>query len=117
MKKILVVVAILVVVGGVLGWVFRKPIALAFASRETRACAKLADLCAAEREAKASDIEVCENAWTNARKIAGEKNVEKSLGCIEEAETCAKATGCMLGGVGVGAAQELIQGVGEALLR
>ena len=117
MKNVVLAVGAIVAVVAVLGWVYRKPIALAFASKETRACAKMAELCAPEREASSSDLDTCHNAFTDLRKVATEKDIDKSLTCIEDANTCARATGCMIGGVGVGVAKELLDGIGDALRR
>ena len=39
------------------------------------------------------------------------------MACVQESTTCAAATGCMLGGVGVGALGEMMKGLGSALSR
>lgn len=105
--------AVVVVLGGV-ALVFREDIALAFASRETKACAKVGKLCGGGK-GTLDDLKTCEDGIETARKLTGEKAVEKSLSCIEETDTCLGATGCMVGGVGTGALIELGKGLGNAL--
>ena len=53
----------------------------------------------------------------DARKMAGPGNVERSEQCLADAKTCAAATGCMSGGVGMGAMGEFLKGLGGALSR
>jgi hypothetical protein len=105
--------AVVVVLGGV-ALVFREEIALAFASREAKACVKIGKLCGGGK-GSLDQLEACEDGIGTARKLAGEKAVEKSLACIEETDTCVGASGCMVGGVGAGALIEFGKGVGNAL--
>jgi hypothetical protein len=57
----------------------------------------------------------CRSQLADARKVAGAGNVEKSERCLVEANTCAAASGCLSGGVGMGAMGEFLKGLGSAL--
>jgi len=54
---------------------------------------------------------------TEAKKIAGPQAVDQSVKCVNEATTCGKAMGCVVGGVGVGTVKEVLKGVGDAVTR
>jgi hypothetical protein len=43
--------------------------------------------------------------------------VDRSEACLADAKTCAAASGCMSGGIGMGAAGEYLKGLGQALSR
>ena len=82
---------------------------------DTAACARLADLCSTSDQKV--DSAQCQKQLTDARKMAGPGNVERSEQCLADAKTCAAATGCMSGGVGMGAMGEFLKGLGGALSR
>jgi hypothetical protein len=113
MKKLLYAVAFLTVAVLGVSLVFGKKIVLALSSPETKACAKLGDLCGQKGDAHALDQ--CVDGLHEARKIAGSKSVDKSLSCIQGSDTCMAATGCMMGGVGVGAMKEMVKGFADAV--
>jgi hypothetical protein len=77
------------------------------------ACARLADLCSTSDEKV--DTDACVKKLGDARKMSGSNNVDRSELCLTEAKTCAAASGCLSGGVGVGAAGEFLKGLGAAL--
>jgi len=83
------------------------------AANDKAACARLADFCSTSREKV--DVAECETKLADSRKLSGAGNVDRSETCIAEARTCAAATGCISGGVGVGAMGEFLKGVGSAL--
>ena len=82
---------------------------------DTAACARLSDLCSTSDQKV--DPAQCQKQLTDARKMAGPGNVERSEQCLADAKTCAAATGCMSGGVGMGAMGEFLKGLGGALSR
>ena len=82
---------------------------------DSAACARLADLCSTSDQKV--DSAQCQKQLTDARKMAGPGNVERSEQCLADAKTCAAATGCMSGGVGMGAMGEFLKGLGGALSR
>lgn len=80
---------------------------------DVTACARLADLCStSDQKVDSAD---CQKQLADARKMAGAGNVERSEQCLSEAKTCAAASGCMSGGVGMGAMGEFLKGLGGAL--
>jgi hypothetical protein len=85
----------------------------ATASSDQAACARLADLCSTSAEKV--DMAQCETRLSDSRKLSGAGNVDRSEACIAEARTCAAATGCISGGIGVGALGEFLKGVGTSL--
>jgi hypothetical protein len=80
---------------------------------DTAACARLADLCSTSDQKV--DATSCQKQLADARKMAGAGNVERSEQCLADAKTCALATGCLSGGVGMGAMGEFLKGLGGAL--
>jgi hypothetical protein len=114
-KKIVIVAVVLLLVVVGLGLVFGKKVLLAFASAETQACAKIGDLCG--RDGSQRDLDACVNGLAQTRKAVGDEAVNKTLACIEDAETCVAASGCMVGGIGAGVVQELLKGIGDAVGR
>jgi len=80
---------------------------------DVAACARLADLCStSDQRVDATD---CQKQLTDARKMAGAGNVDRSEQCLTDAKTCAAASGCLSGGVGMGAMGEFLKGLGGAL--
>jgi len=79
------------------------------------ACAHLAELCSTSDQKV--DTASCEKQMVDARKMAGPGNVERSEQCLSDAKTCAAASGCLSGGVGMGAMGEFLKGLGGALSR
>jgi L-aminopeptidase/D-esterase-like protein len=77
------------------------------------ACEHLADLCSTSQQKV--DVPDCERQLADARKMSGPANVDHSLQCVTDAKSCASATGCISGGVGMGALGEFMKGFGSAL--
>ncbi len=90
-----------------------SPAAVPVAASDTTACAHLVELCSTSDEKV--DPNDCQKQMSDARKMAGASNVERSEQCIAEAKTCAAASGCISGGVGMGAMGEFLKGLGGAL--
>lgn len=114
MKKLLIGLAVVVLLVGVATVAFGKKIYLAFASKEAKACAKIGELCGGEK-GTAKELDQCEEGFKQLRKITGEKGVDKTLTCVDDATSCMAATGCVMGGVGVGALEEMMKGFGNAM--
>jgi hypothetical protein len=106
-KKVFWLVAILVVIGAV------AMAGRSLASPEHKACAKLHDLCGGDADAKS--LAECTDSLERTRKLAGDAGWNRSMACIDESSSCAAATGCLMGGVGVGAMGEFMKGFGSAL--
>jgi hypothetical protein len=49
--------------------------------------------------------------------MSGDVPFERSRKCIEESQSCAAASGCLMGGVGVGALGEMMKGFGTAVTK
>ena len=77
------------------------------------ACARLAELCSTSDAPV--DASQCAKKLADARKLSGAGNVEKSEACLEGAKTCAAASGCLSGGLGMGTVGEYLKGLGSAL--
>jgi hypothetical protein len=82
---------------------------------DVAACTRLADLCSTSDQKV--DANSCQKQLAEARKMAGPGNVERSEQCLADAKTCAAASGCLSGGVGMGAMGEFLKGLGGALSR
>jgi hypothetical protein len=80
---------------------------------DTAACTRLSELCTTSNERV--DVAECEKQLADARKMSGANNVARSEQCLADAHTCAAATGCISGGVGMGAMGEYLKGFGSAL--
>ena len=79
---------------------------------EVAACSRVASLCA-DADARGS----CDRAFGAILK-AGPEAAQGSARCVSEAQSCAAATGCLVGGVGgaaAGAAGEFLKGLGKSL--
>lgn len=77
------------------------------------ACARLAELCSTSDAPV--DASHCTKKLADARKLSGAGNVEKSEACLGDAKTCAAASGCLSGGLGMGTVGEYLKGLGSAL--
>ena len=111
MKKLLVVGLVgLAVVGAIVVVKGAGPAA----TPEGRTCIKMSDLCGST-DKSTEKLDKCIEGMQSAKKIAGTAAVERSMKCVEESTSCMAATGCMMGGVGVGALGELAKGFGNAV--
>jgi hypothetical protein len=77
------------------------------------ACVRLAELCTTSKQKV--DVADCERQLADARKMSGASNVERSNVCVADATSCAAASGCVSGTVGMGAFGEFMKGFGSAL--
>lgn len=110
MKKLLVVGLVgVAIIGGVV-LVKASPAN----TPEGKTCIKMADLCGST-DKSSEKLDRCIANMDQAKKVAGVPAVERSMKCVEESTTCMAATGCMMGGVGVGALGEMMKGFGSAL--
>ena len=62
------------------------------ASPENQACDRMGSLCTDE-----FDVGECHKAFGEAKKLVGEKAVDKAADCIESANSCVEAAGCIAG--------------------
>jgi hypothetical protein len=100
-----------IVVLGLLGGIGYLVYNYAFRSSEARACAKIVALCGSQKAVAAK----CEQAFEKLEKVAGKESLSKSLDCLQKADSCPRAWGCVAGGVGAGVVGEFIKGVSDAL--
>jgi hypothetical protein len=113
MSKILTTLLVgSVVVGGV---VLVKG-ASAASTPEGKMCVRLQDMCPRD-DAKPMTFDQCVDGMKDVRKMAGNASFEKSARCVEESESCAAATGCLMGGVGMGVMGEMMKGFGNAMTK
>ncbi len=109
MKKLLVVALVgTAIVGVVVAAAGAKA-----STPEAKMCIKMGELCATESGAK--DFDQCVDGMKKLRKMGGDAAFERSQKCIDESNSCAAVSGCMMGGVGVGAMGELVKGFGNAM--
>ncbi|MDB4935195.1 MAG: hypothetical protein JWP87_2167 [Labilithrix sp.] len=88
------------------------------ATPEGRTCIKMSELCGSSDQEKSREkLDACVANLEQAKKVAGAPAVERSMACVQESNTCAAASGCMMGGVGMGALGEMMKGFGSALSR
>src|SRR5438128_3470991 len=110
MKKIIAVALVgTLVVGGV---VVASGASKA-ATPEGKMCVRLGELCATDPSAK--DLDECIDGMKELRKMSGPSSFERSQKCIDESNSCAAASGCIMGGAGVGTLGEFLKGFGNAL--
>lgn len=88
MKKVLAVLLVVGIGGGVAYAVTRSP--------ERSACMKLGELCGA-KNGTVEDLNQCVDEMKQFRKIAGDEAVDKGVKCVDEAKTCGEAAGCVAG--------------------
>ncbi len=76
-------------------------------------CVRLGELCGADpsKETRQSCVEDMQKM----RKMSGDAAFERSQSCVAESKSCGAASGCMMGGVGVGTLGEVLKGFGTAL--
>jgi hypothetical protein len=101
MKKLLAVVIVLVVAGGAYA---------AYAWTQTperRLCRRMGELCQVDGTFK--DFDECTAAVEKLEKQVGEERVEQAANCVDKADSCAVATGC-IAGTGFDVMQDLLRG-------
>jgi len=86
------------------------------ASPEAKVCERLADLCSADPP-KQTELDECVHDMKDLRKQAGSTSFEKTRSCIDESQSCAAASGCIVGGAGVGMVGEMLKGLGNAMTK
>jgi hypothetical protein len=110
MKKLL---AVTLVGAAVVGGVVVASGASKAATPEGKLCVRMADLCGSEPSVK--DLDQCVDGMKKLRKMSGDAAFERSEKCVAEANSCAAASGCMMGGAGVGTLGQMMKGFGDAL--
>lgn len=113
MKKVL---ATLLVGTMVVGGVTLVKGASQTSTPEGKLCVRLADLCPNDGP-KPSDFDECVGDMKDMRKVVGNASFDKTQRCVDESRSCAAASGCMAGGLGVGMVGEMMKGFGNALTK
>lgn len=80
---------------------------------EGKMCVRLGELCGADPSTE--KLESCVEDMKKMRKMSGDAAFERSQSCVAESKSCGAASGCMMGGVGVGTLGEVLKGFGTAL--
>ena len=88
MKKLLFGALLLVVIGAALWFTTGSP--------ERDSCVKLGELCGGE-SADLGKLDQCVDGMESVSEDLSDKKMEKLNACIEKAETCPEAMGCMAG--------------------
>lgn len=107
--KLLKTLIVLGALAGVGYWVYTT----FFVRAETRACAKIDELCGthlAEQRVK------CEKAFAKLKGLGDAQRIDKSAECVAKSDTCAAAAGCVFG-AGMGAVDDFLKGVKKVLDR
>jgi hypothetical protein len=89
------------------------PAIAAGAAGDHGTCVKLSDVCTTSQQKV--DVADCERQLADARKVSGGNNVDRAHLCMNDAQTCAAATGCLSGTLGTGTLGEYLKGFGSAL--
>lgn len=88
MKKVIAAIVVLGVIGGGVAWaVTRTP--------ERRLCIRMGDLCGVEGDL--SDYDHCVDTIERLEKVVGEEPIESAANCVDKADTCVEASGCVAG--------------------
>ena len=99
MKKIIAGLVVVGIVGGGVAWaVTRTP--------ERRLCVRMGELCGANGDFK--DYEACVDGIEELGRVVGDKPVENAAECVDKADSCVEATGCIVG-VGYKAVPKLLK--------
>jgi hypothetical protein len=85
------------------------------ATPEGKMCVRLAELCATDQSPK--DFDECVDGMKKLRKMSGDASFDRSQQCIDESKSCSAASGCLIGGAGMGSVGEFMKGFGNALSR
>ena len=115
MKKLIgvsIVGAVLVV--GIVFLFMAKPALNPLLSVEAKTCMRVADLCTPGVAADLQKLNDCEEALKSVKRLSGDEAFSKSTTCVADANSCAAAGGCMMGGAGVGAVSEFLKGFANA---
>jgi uncharacterized membrane protein len=91
MKKLLIVIGILALVGGAGAVVW-----VATASPERATCVRLGELCGSQNK-ELADLDKCMATMQEVHEAAGDERMEAMSACVDQADTCATAAGCMAG--------------------
>lgn len=108
MRKLVVVVGMLAVAGGV-AWKLWRPM-------PKRACAHMRELC--RHDGDSDDAAECVEFFDQLRSNAGADEAGKTARCMLDARTCLEAVGCNAGGavkLGAGAAKSFLDGFQKAM--
>jgi hypothetical protein len=107
--KLIKTLIILAALGAAGYWVYST----FFVRPETRACAKIDELCGKhlpEQQIK------CEKAFAKLKDLGDGERVVKAAECVAKSETCAAAAGCVFG-AGMGAVDDFLKGIKKVMGR
>lgn len=109
MKKLLVAMVILGVLGGAGFYLYSQVLF----PRQRRACVHLGQLCGG-RELGEAGLKRCEAAFEQLYKMGGKGRADDATRCVLQSKSCMRAAGCM-GGVSLGFTKDLFDGLRDAL--
>ncbi len=105
MKKLLVILVILGVLGGAGYYVYSQVLY----PRERRACIRMGELCGGKSLGDAG-LARCEGAFKQLYKMGGKGRTNDAVKCILQSRSCMRAAGCM-GGVSLGITKDFFDGL------
>ena len=109
MKKLLVVIVILGVLGGAGYYLYSQVLF----PRERRACMRVGELCGGRGFGEAG-MKRCEAAFEQLYRMGGKGRADDAVRCILASQSCLRAAGCM-GGVSLGVTKDLFDGIRDVL--
>jgi hypothetical protein len=105
MKKLLVLLVILGVLGGAGYYIYSQVLY----PKERRACIRMGELCGG-KELGGKGLERCEAAFQQLYKMGGKGRTNDAVECVLKSQNCMRAAGCM-GGVSLGITKDFFDGL------
>lgn len=109
MKKLLVLLVVLGLLGAG-GWFLYQR----YLNPERQACSRFAELCGDAGKPRQKDEGRCERGLQEYRKLVGQQAYDKALRCVDQAQSCLGAAGCVAGG-GLRGLGQFLEGVFSGL--
>jgi hypothetical protein len=91
MKKLLVLVVVLAIAGAAAGWLLLR------STPERSVCTRTWELCGVG-EGKLEELERCVQDVEKLRQKSDDETFKRTVKCVEQANTCPGAMGCLAGG-------------------
>ena len=111
MKKLLVALVLLGILGGAGYYLYSKVLY----PRQRRACIKMGKLCGG-RELGEAGLKRCEGYFEQLYKVGGKGRTNDAVRCVLASESCLRAAGCM-GGASLGVTKDFFEGFRDTLLK
>ena len=105
MKKFLVLIVILGVLGGAGYYLYSQVLF----PKQRRACMQMGRLCGGGELGEAG-MKRCEAAFEQLYKMGGKARADAATSCVLESDSCMRAAGCM-GGVSLGITKDFFDGI------